>query len=217
MTMVIHSPIRRERKKEETRARLLSTAIHLMEAQGFDNVSVEAIAIAADVGKGTIYNYFQTKEDIVVAFFVDLERQIQAKLSRWTSRHADLEHVLTSFLRYQFRLKQPHYRFVRIFFTTIFARPEQMLPYIVELQSVIDPPIVRLFESLQDRAILRRDIPMQALVLHFKTVHFGLSATWALEGPPWRGTARALPQQVKLLCSGFAMQQPRDVVKGGAV
>ena len=174
----------------------------MMEEQGFDNVTVEAIAAAADVGKGTIYNYFRTKEDIVVAFFVELEHRVQKKTARWRPRAAPLEVTLTAFLRYQFRLKQPYYRFVRIFFTQMFARPDQMLPYLVELQAIIDPPIVRLFEHLQSSGVLRTDIPMASLVLHLKTVHFGLSATWALEGPPWRGTARALPEQVRLLCQG---------------
>jgi AcrR family transcriptional regulator len=36
---------------------------------------VEHIADVADVGKGTIYNYFATKEDIVVAFMADLKGQ----------------------------------------------------------------------------------------------------------------------------------------------
>lgn len=203
MTMVIKETDRRERKKAETRAHLLRTAIRMMEEIGFDALTVEAIASEADLGKGTVYNYFGTKEEIVVAFFVELERRVQSTLARWTMRGKSLDAILISFLRYQFRLKQPHYRFVRIFFTQLFARSEQMYPYIVELQKIIDPPLVRLFESLQGRGLLRSDVAMASLVLHFKTVHFGLSANWALEGPPWRGTARTLPEQVRLLCHGI--------------
>jgi AcrR family transcriptional regulator len=203
MTVVIKTPSRRERKKEETRKRVLDTAIRLMTQEGFDALTVEAIAVAADVGKGTIYNYFRTKEDIVVAFFVDLERRVQRRLAKWTPGDASLAEVLTSFLEYQFRLKRPHYKFVRIFFTQMFARPEQMYPYIVELQAIIDPPLIALFESLQGQRLLRRDAPMETLVLNFKTMHFGLSAVWALEGPPWRGASAALPGQVRLFCSGL--------------
>jgi AcrR family transcriptional regulator len=203
MTVVITALGRREQKKEETRKRLLGTAIRLMTEQGFDDLTVEAIAVAADVGKGTIYNYFRTKEDIVVAFFVDLERGVQSKLARWAPDEPSLAEILTSFLVFQFRLKRPHYKFVRIFFTQMFARPEQMYPYLVELQPVIDEPLIALFQSLQKRGLLRRDIPMDLLVLNFKTMHFGLSAIWALEGPPWKGASAALPAQVQLFCSGF--------------
>ncbi len=204
--MVDVAPSLRERKKRATREHLLHTAITLIEEHGFDQLTVEQIAAAADVGKGTIYNYFATKEDIVVAFFVDLERRVQQRMARWTTSRTTLEEVLTSFLRCQFRLKRPHLRFVRIFFAQMFARPEQMSRYIVELQDIIDPPLIRLFTSLQGRGVLRADIPIPALLLQFKTFHFGLSATWALEGPPWRGTSHALSEQVKLFCSGLEPQ-----------
>jgi len=203
MTVVIKTPSRREQRKEETRKRLLSTAIRLMTEQGFDDLTVQAIAVAADVGKGTIYNYFSTKEDIVVAFFVDLERSLQRKLAKWTPHETSLAGILTSFLEFQFRLKRPHYNFVRIFFTQMFARPDQMYPYLVELQPIIDAPLITLFQSLQERRLLRSDIPMDILVLNFKTMHFGLSAVWALEGPPWEGASATLPAQVQLFCSGF--------------
>ena len=205
--MVTTTASLRERKKEATREHLLTTAIGIMSDRGFENVKVEAIAAAAGIGKGTVYNYFQTKEDIVVAFFMQLERETQRKLARWTSGHGTLEATLTSFLRYQFRLKQPDYKFVRIFFTQMFARPEQMFPYIVALQAVIDPPLIKLFEALQARSLLRADVPIAALVLQFKTLHFGLSATWALEGPPWQATAKALPMQVRLFAGGLGVQR----------
>ena len=174
-----------------------------MTEQGFEELTVEAIALAADVGKGTIYNYFSTKEDIVVAFFVDLERSVQRKLAKWATEEASLAGIITSFLEFQFRLKRPHYKFVRIFFAQMFARPDQMYPYIVELQSILDGPLILLFQSLQQRRLLRSDVPMDLLVLNFKTMHFGLSAVWALEGPPWKGSSAALPAQVELFCSGL--------------
>lgn len=205
--MVIVKEGRRARQKNETRTRLLNTAIRMMTEQGFEALTVEAIAIAADVGKGTIYNYFRTKEDIVVAFFVDLERTVQRKLAKWSSESEDLAGTLISFLEFQFRLKRPHYHFVRIFFTQMFARPDQMYPYIVELQSIIDTPLITLFQSLQQRQLLRSDVPMELLVLNFKTMHFGLSAIWALEGPPWKAASAALPAQVRLFCSGFEEQR----------
>jgi AcrR family transcriptional regulator len=207
MTVVANISGRRQLRKEETRRRLLDTAIRLMTEQGFEDLTVEAIAIAADVGKGTIYNYFSTKEDIVVAFFVDLERSVQRKLARWTPEDASLAGILVSFLEFQFRLKRPHYKFVRIFFTQMFARPEQMYPYLVDLQSIIDVPLITLFQSLQERRLLRHDVPMDLLVLNFKTMHFGLSAVWALEGPPWKGSSAALFAQVQLFCSGLQEQR----------
>lgn len=207
MTVVTKLPSRRKRKKEETRAHLLRTALTLLADGNFDTLTVETIATAADVGKGTIYNYFRTKEDIVVALFVDLERRVQKKVATLSMNKNSLEENLLSFLQHQFRLKRPYLPFVRVFLTQMFARPDQMLPYLSELQSIIDPPLILLFESLQKRGLLRRDVPMELLVLNFKTMHLGLSAIWALEGPPWRGTSATLAQQVSLFCGGLAVKQ----------
>ncbi|MFG1867225.1 TetR/AcrR family transcriptional regulator [Micromonospora arborensis] len=56
----------RERKKQQTRSRLWRTAIELFGERGFDQVSVAEIAAAAEVSKMTVFNYFATKEDLVL-------------------------------------------------------------------------------------------------------------------------------------------------------
>jgi AcrR family transcriptional regulator len=58
---------RRERKKRETHLRLMKAALHLFREQGYDATTVEQIAEAADVAKGTFFNYFETKEAILPA------------------------------------------------------------------------------------------------------------------------------------------------------
>ncbi|WLQ35171.1 helix-turn-helix domain containing protein [Streptomyces castrisilvae] len=57
----------RERKKIETRRRLLAEATKLFGERGFDQVSVAEIAEAANVSKMTVFNYFDSKEDLVFA------------------------------------------------------------------------------------------------------------------------------------------------------
>lgn len=57
----------RERKKIQTRRRLLAEATRLFSERGFDQVSVAEIADAADVSKMTVFNYFDSKEDLVLA------------------------------------------------------------------------------------------------------------------------------------------------------
>ncbi|POX50040.1 TetR family transcriptional regulator [Streptomyces sp. Ru71] len=55
----------RERKKLETARRIYRVAVELFAEKGFDHVSVQEIADAADVSKMTVFNYFGTKEDLV--------------------------------------------------------------------------------------------------------------------------------------------------------
>lgn len=56
---------RMERRKERTRQRIIQAALTLFREQGLDATTMEAIAEAADVAKGTLYNHFAVKEAIV--------------------------------------------------------------------------------------------------------------------------------------------------------
>jgi AcrR family transcriptional regulator len=56
---------RRERKKQETRQRLIESAWDLFQERGYDHTTVHDITEAADVAKGTFFNYFSTKEAII--------------------------------------------------------------------------------------------------------------------------------------------------------
>ena len=58
---------RRERRaaEKETRVRLFRSALRLFAQRGFQNVTVEDITDAADVGKGTFFNYFESKEQVL--------------------------------------------------------------------------------------------------------------------------------------------------------
>ncbi|GAA3873909.1 TetR family transcriptional regulator [Saccharothrix violaceirubra] len=56
---------RRERRKRETRQRIVDTAIRLFAEQGYERTTVVQIAEAADVATKTFFNYFPSKEDVL--------------------------------------------------------------------------------------------------------------------------------------------------------
>ena len=196
-------PSRRERKKATVRARIMACGIEFFSRQGIDAVTVDQIAAAADVGKGTIYTYFNTKEDIVVAFIVELERKVQPKLKDFSPGDVPLDRILVDFIQAQFALKKRHHRFVRMFLGQMFLNTDHFLPYMAEMQRAIDPPLEALFGTLQKRGVVRADVSLPDLIQTFKTVQLGLTALWAVEGPPFRGTQRTMQIEMKLLCEGL--------------
>ena len=62
------APDRRQRRSTEIRERLFRAALNLFAQKGFLETTVEDITEAADVGKGTFFNYFPSKDHILLAF-----------------------------------------------------------------------------------------------------------------------------------------------------
>jgi AcrR family transcriptional regulator len=58
---------RREREQSMRRELIMNTARQLFAEKGVDSTTVEEIAARAELGKGTIYSYFQSKEQIYIA------------------------------------------------------------------------------------------------------------------------------------------------------
>jgi len=72
---------RRARRQAETRARILRAALDLFAKQGYAATTVEQITEAADIGKGTFFNYFPSKEHVLAGFgemqLLKVERALQ--------------------------------------------------------------------------------------------------------------------------------------------
>lgn len=91
----------RERKKLETRRAIRAAALELFEREGFDKVSVDQVAAAANVSRTTFFNFFPTKEAVVFDADPEQVAQWQALLA---SRPADeplwtaLQEVLLGYL-----------------------------------------------------------------------------------------------------------------------
>jgi AcrR family transcriptional regulator len=86
----------RERKKQQTRDLIAETARGLFAERGFEAVTVAEIARAADVSEKTVFNYFQTKEDL---FYSRLEAFEEELLTAIRERAAG-ETVLGAFRRF---------------------------------------------------------------------------------------------------------------------
>src|ERR1700704_671713 len=75
------SPARRQRRSAETRDRLFRAALRLFAEKGFAKTTVEDITNAADVGKGTFFNYFPSKDHILLAFGEMQLRKLEAAIA----------------------------------------------------------------------------------------------------------------------------------------
>ncbi|WP_280246057.1 TetR/AcrR family transcriptional regulator [Nocardia abscessus] len=100
---VSREPNRLQRHKARTRAALVSAAQNFI-AQGKMNVPILEITQVADVGMGSFYNHFQTREELFAAAAEDVLDLLGATLDELTEGLEDPAHIFTQSFRLTGRL-----------------------------------------------------------------------------------------------------------------
>jgi TetR/AcrR family transcriptional regulator, repressor of fatR-cypB operon len=70
------APTRKERERSMRRGEILVVARHLFARQGYHATTLEEIARRAEFGKGTIYNYFPSKDDLFRAIIDEIFSEV---------------------------------------------------------------------------------------------------------------------------------------------
>jgi len=93
--MTTEKPGLRERKKAKTRLAISDVATKMFIQRGFDDVTVAEVAAAADVSVATIFNYFETKEEL----FFDREGEVIESQRRFILERRAGETITSVLLR----------------------------------------------------------------------------------------------------------------------
>src|SRR6516225_6333394 len=81
---------KRSQNKENTKRAILEAALELFAQKGFYRSTTKAISRQAGIAEGTLFNYFETKEDLALYF---LEQEL-AKTIEWYNRDSRLQRMV---------------------------------------------------------------------------------------------------------------------------
>jgi AcrR family transcriptional regulator len=102
--MTAPSSGRHARRREQTRARLVQAARTLFAHRGVDNTRINEITDTADVGFGSFYNHFESKEAIIEAVLADTVASYGAAVAAITAQLEDPAEVIAAAHRFFVRL-----------------------------------------------------------------------------------------------------------------
>jgi len=93
----------RERKAEATRRRILAAARELMSEGGPESVTIGGLASRADIGLGTFYNYFKSRDELIDEIIYDVVETLGQRLDVLTLEIDDAAEVYSFSLRHLMR------------------------------------------------------------------------------------------------------------------
>jgi TetR/AcrR family transcriptional regulator len=107
---------RREREKLRQRQEMLAAALALFSEKGYHNVSMQEIAKRAEFAIGTLYKFFQNKEDLYKALILEQSEKFHTALMHVVEEPSDEVEKLRSYVRTKGELFREHLPFIRLYF-----------------------------------------------------------------------------------------------------
>ena len=170
---------RRERRRTETRERIYRAALEIFARRGYLDTTVEDITEAADVGKGTFFNYFPTKEHVLATYgderVAAIERSLQNVRTAKRSVRAALKELATDLAGQS--AESPD------LLRSIFAAHLSCAPVRAELQNRLQRARRLLAEIVaigQKRGEIRCDRSPADLARLTQLIFLGVTIAWAL-------------------------------------
>lgn len=175
-------PGRRERKRTETRQRIFRAAMNLFAERGFFDTTVEDITEAADVGKGTFFNYFPSKEHVLgVLHDLQLSKAEQARAEA-EARNLPTRELLLNLMK---RIAEEPGRsqlLARSLLGTVLtseAVREMLLDVFARGRKVL----VQILQMAQGRGEVRRDLTAEQMARTFQQNLLGTVLLWSISAP----------------------------------
>jgi AcrR family transcriptional regulator len=172
---------RRQRRSADIRERLFRSALDLFAQKGFAETTVKDITEAADVGKGTFFNYFPSKDHILLAFGEMQLGKLESAIETARGNGEPMPEFLRSL---GVRMTQEPTRnpaiiraLLQAYLSTTPVRAAMM-----DLQRRVHALHTQMIQLGQDRGEIRDDLPAAEIAHVFRQTIFGTLLIWSLYG-----------------------------------
>jgi AcrR family transcriptional regulator len=171
---------RRERHRTETRDRLYRAALALFAERGFLETTVEDITEAADVGKGTFFNYFRTKEHILAEFGGQRTAAMERALQKARSTKGTVLEVLRELVGDAVGQADKSAALLRAIFAA-HASGASVREELIKRVHVARRILAQIVLLAQERGEVRRDIPAIDVARMTQRIFMGVTMSWCIK------------------------------------
>ena len=191
---------RRERKRQTLRQHIVTVAMALFDAEGYNAVTMERIAAEADVAKGTLYKYFPIKEAIVAAFMSGMSSDYDEAISELMAQIPDTEGRLTALFAGFANWAIQHRDYMAAYITYRLSDPRWYAAADSE-RSGFHRHLMQILAAGVAAGELRDDVPVELAVIYLQMLQLAATLRW-LQQPDGELTD-LLGQIVRLFLHGL--------------
>src|ERR1700747_2659009 len=201
---------RRVRRSAELRERLFRAALVLFGKKGYAETTVEDITEAADVGKGTFFNYFPSKEHILMAFGEMQLAKLESVISEAQKSDQPMPEVLRTLV---LRMTEEPIRNPAIVRALLLANLSSVhvRGTMLRIHDRNRALLGKLIRHGQERREIRTDLQAEEIAQVWRQTIFGTLLFWSLAGDA--SLTERIEQSLNILWTGIAFRPSANNVK----
>jgi AcrR family transcriptional regulator len=195
---------RKERERSARRLEIVRAARSVFAEKGFEKATLEEIAERAELGKGTVYNYFDSKDSLFLAATADLLDEVRAIAERVAHEKRPVRESFGEYARQMIGYYRANYAFARMVMR-VWGRPgikgsDEMLDAIpAHVQSVAEPLAQLLKAAMRRKEVRHADAKVMAVMFIGLVHHYFMHQSAHASPKP----AKDLEAEVELIVSVF--------------
>lgn len=155
--------MKREEKNQQTKRRIMDSALAEFSSKGYGASSVNAISAAQDVSKGIIYHYFETKDDLFLACVEECFQRLTEYIRESMTEQRGAERRLEEYFAVRTRFFRTYPVYQRIFCEAAIAPPARLRAAIQRRREDFDALNLQILERLLSSLSLRPASPGRKL------------------------------------------------------
>lgn len=153
-----------EQTKQTTRSRLLDAAAEEFARHGVGGANVNTISVSAGLAKGTVYNYFDSKETLFLAV-IEHACGLAAEAARMVPEPATSRERLRAAVAAEVEWARTHEAFARVLVRELLTTGTFLYPAVLEAAAPFRARLGEVIEDGQRRGGIRTDLPAEQLGL----------------------------------------------------
>lgn len=174
------SPGRRERRRTETREKLFRAAMQLFAQRGFFETTTEDITEAADVGQGTFFNYFPTKQHVLTVLSEKQMEKVSHAREEAEAGKAPIHDVLHE-LMHRIAQEPGKSQALTRSLMTAFLSNDEVRQFVRDTMTRGRENLGEIIKFGQKRGEIRRDRKPADLAMTFQRNTIGTLLLWAMQ------------------------------------
>ena len=178
MNQVTQELSKQQLKSKETKAKIFRAAKHILQKQGYEQLSIKNICEEAGVSNGSFYHHFKTKDDLL-SYYIEEQPSINPDLLDMPQNAAEAKAaIIQVYLNYVHYCQELGVEFMSNYYT---PKNQSLNPLI---RTERPYPIVTVHNYLQkaiDADIIKPDLDLEDITTDIRMIVIGDVFEWCLK------------------------------------